>query len=142
MGLNGAGQMEHGVWAGLPAHYLDLEIDAFVVMPNHAHGIVALWGSESKSRLAGAGLKHAPTNCHGLPEIVRGFKTFSARGINEQQKTCGPVWQRGYCEHIIRHGESLDRIRKCIFENPARWESDPANPRAIGPESEDAWAGS
>ena len=42
----------------------------------------------------GAGLKPAPTMRHGLPEIVRAFKTFSARRINALQGTAGALSQR------------------------------------------------
>ena len=38
------------------------------------------------------------------------------------------VWQRGYYEHIIRNGEKMDKMRRYIEENPARWAEDPENP--------------
>ena len=41
-----------------------------------------------------------------------------------------PVWQRNYYEHIIRSEVSLDRIRRYIVDNPARWALDPENPQA------------
>jgi REP element-mobilizing transposase RayT len=63
-----------------------------------------------------------------LPEIVRGFKTFSSRLINESRGTPGTrVWQRNYYEHIIRNDESLDRIREYIANNPMQWEWDVEN---------------
>jgi len=150
--LSDAGRVVHDVWDGLPTHYLDVELDAFVVMPNHAHGIVIL----ASRNLVGAGLKPAPTDHlgdasgphnprfvgaglkpalrpHGLPEIVRGFKTFTARRINEMRVTSGmPVWQRNYYEHIIRNEESLAGIRQYIADNPARWVDDPENPSLAG----------
>lgn len=42
MGLNDAGRMVQSVWAELPRHYAGVDIDGFVVMPNHIHGIVNL----------------------------------------------------------------------------------------------------
>jgi putative transposase len=57
-----------------------------------------------------------------LPEIVRAFKTFSARRINAIRQTPGiAVWQRNYYEHIIRNEADLNRIRQYIANNPARW---------------------
>jgi REP element-mobilizing transposase RayT len=83
-------------------------------MPNHIHGIIVL-----------ADISNAR---HGLPEIVRGFKTFSARSINERRQTCGdPLWQRGYYEHVIRNEKALNRIRSYIADNPRRWADDPEN---------------
>jgi len=58
---------------------------------------------------------------------VRGFKTFSARRINERAGKRGVVWQRGYYEHVIRNEKALDRIRNYIANNPARWADDPDN---------------
>ena len=51
---------------------------------------------------------------------MRGFKTFSARRINERAGKCGVVWQRGCYEHIIRNEKALARIRDYIANNPAR----------------------
>jgi REP element-mobilizing transposase RayT len=66
-----------------------------------------------------------------LPEIIRGFKTFSARRINEHRGTPGiPVWQRNYYEHIVRNDESLNRIRQYISDNPLAWIRDRENPSA------------
>lgn len=98
-------------WLNLPDHYPHITLDAFVIMPNHVHGIIVL---EDNNPVVGAGLKPAPTTAttapptkpvppptsikrHGLPEIVRAFKTFSARHVNEYLKSPGiPLWQRNY----------------------------------------------
>lgn len=102
------------------------------------HGIVSDVGAGSKPALSESvlsekirvGLKPAPTNklrdhTVGLPEIVRQFKTFSSRRINQIRKTPGtPVWQRNYYEHIIRNDEELFSIQKYIRNNPMNWESD------------------
>jgi REP element-mobilizing transposase RayT len=75
MRLNGFGGIVQACWEELPRHYRHIEMDAFVVMPNHVHGIIVLTD-------VGAGLKPAPTACgakHGLPEIVRAFKTLRSR---------------------------------------------------------------
>ena len=127
MRLNDAGRLVKTVWDELPRHYPHIQLDAYIIMPNHVHGIVWL--------TRGAGLKPAPTNTnddkarHGLPEIVRAFKTFSARRINSLRRTVGtPLWQRNYYEHVIRNDESLNRIRQYIMDNPSRWDEDPENP--------------
>jgi len=111
MRLNEAGRLVQAVWEDLPKHYAAIALDAFTVMPNHIHGIIVLTGID-----VGAGFKPAPTTTpkrHALPEIVRGFKTFSARSLNDHQGTHGRrVWQRNYYEHVVRSEESLDRIRE------------------------------
>jgi REP element-mobilizing transposase RayT len=135
MCLREAGQVVAACWNDLPQHYPCLSLDEFVVMPNHVHGILILAD-------VGAGLRPAPTNRrgaggseisaymrrHGVPEIVRAFKSFSARRINEVGAGDGqPVWQRNYYEHIIRGGE-MDQIREYIRTNPLRWACDRYNP--------------
>lgn len=81
-----------------------------------------------------AGLEPAPTRTMGtaptgtrnaLPEIIRQFKTFSAKRINKIRNSLGiPVWQRNYYDHIIRNERSLYFIRKYIYENPLKWSID------------------
>lgn len=130
MFLNDYGKIVVGCWNDMPNHYDNIELDDFVVMPNHVHGIIFL---------VGAGLKPAPAG-KPLTEIVRGFKTFSSRSINRIRHTPGvPVWQRGYYEHVIRNEESLNRIREYIITNPQRWELDRENLGAKGKDDFDGW---
>ena len=111
--LNEMGAIVQQTWDDLPTHYHGIDLDAFIVMPNHVHGIIIL-ADESARR-------------HAIPEIVRGFKTFSARRVNERAGKSGVLWQRGYYEHVIRNEKALDRIRAYIANNPARWADDPEN---------------
>jgi putative transposase len=77
---------------------------------------------------------------HGLPEIVRAFKTFSARRINELRDTPGlSVWQRNYYDHIIRNRTTLERIRAYVETNPERWALDRENPRRTGVDDFESW---
>ena len=130
-------------WQALPEHYMNVEMDAFVVMPNHVHGIVVI---TDKFPRVGADLRSAPTSAptgfkrHGLPEIIRASKSFSARRINESRQTPGaPVWQRNYYEHIIRTNSSLDRIREYIDNNPRQWEFDRENKNRTAANRSDEW---
>ncbi|MCJ7677851.1 MAG: transposase, partial [Anaerolineales bacterium] len=71
---------------------------------------------------------------HSLSEVVRGFRTFSARRIGELRGMRGaPVWQRGFYEHVIRNDAELDRVRRYIETNPSRWADDEENPRCRAP---------
>jgi len=128
MRLNDAGEIVAWTWHDMPNHISNVQLDAFVVMPNHVHGIIVIT-DPVVAVVVGAGSEPAPTKSYGLPEIVRQFKTFSARRINDLRGTQGtPVWQRNYYEHIIRDEESLNRIREYILNNPSRWEMDQENP--------------
>ncbi len=68
----------------------------------------------------GKNLSHSniPANQKSLSEIVRQFKTFSARKVNEFRKTQGvPFWQRNYYEHIIRDEQSYLKIAQYILDD-------------------------
>jgi REP-associated tyrosine transposase len=112
---NAFGKAVETCWLGLANHYAHLSLDAFIVMPNHIHGILFF--------------DEAPEGQHGLFETVRALKTFSARRINKLRNQPGnPVWQRGYHEHVVRNDMALDQIRRYIANNPARWQYDRENP--------------
>jgi putative transposase len=145
---NELGKMVLFTWNDLPNHNQHIILDEFVIMPNHFHGIIFI-NAGAGSNIAGAGLdivgvdlnvdvgagsEPAPTmnkmkKRHGLPEIVRQFKTFSARRINKNRGTSGaPVWQRNYWEQIIRNEKSLNNFRQYIIQNPSNWQTDAENP--------------
>jgi len=77
----------------------------------------------------GMGAERGMAKRHGLPEIVRGFKTFSSRRINQFRNTPGwPVWQRNDYERIVRNQRELDNVRQYILNNPQNWAKDAENP--------------
>ena len=144
MRVNRNGLIVAKQWAGLPSHYANTSLDEFVIMPNHVHGIIHL--TEGSSSSVGAGFQpadaaHASKPQHGLPEIIRGFKTYSSLEVNRLRGTPGnPVWQRNYYEHVVRTEDDLDAIRKYIAENPLKWADDEENP-AVREKVKARWGG-
>ena len=129
--LNEYGKMVEYTWNDLTNHNHHIQLDKFIIMPNHVHGIIII--NHDGANTVGAGSEPAPTKTklkhHGLPEIVRQFKTFSARRINKIRQSPGVhIWQRNYYEHIVHDENDFNRIRKYIIENPSRWEHDKENP--------------
>ena len=121
MKSGGFGNIVKDTWNDLPNHNYNILLDSFVIMPNHIHGIIQFVGAGSKPAQSGKN--------HPLSEIVRQFKTFSARRINKTQNKKGfPIWQRNYYEHIIRNESELDKTRKYIVDNPVTWTEDKDNP--------------
>ena len=116
-------------WSVLPKRYPNVELDNFIVMPNHVHGIIVLKDSREINYTESDKLALKKSKIHPLSEIVRGLKTFSARRINQMRYLTGvSVWQRGYYEHIIRNEESLFAIREYIINNPLSWGKDELYP--------------
>jgi REP element-mobilizing transposase RayT len=78
-------------------------LDDWVVMPNHVH--VVLW----------------PMPDFTLSEILRGRKTFTARGANLMLGTAGKTfWQRESYDHWIRNDDEKARIRRYVRGNPVK----------------------
>ena len=120
MHLNRFGEIVASTWNDLIKHIDGIELGQFVVMPNHVHGIIII----IDRTVSGAGLEPAPTPPN-LSEIVRQFKTFTARRINTLRSTPGEsVWQRSYWDHIIRNDKSRRQIGEYIINNPAKWGED------------------
>jgi REP element-mobilizing transposase RayT len=108
------GQIAASTWEDLVNHNPGVGLDAYVVMPNHLHGIVIIKELNPIS---------------SLPEIIRQFKTYSARRINQKRRMAGiAVWQRNYYDHIIRNQNDLERVRQYIQNNPQQWCDDAENP--------------
>jgi putative transposase len=104
-------------WLDLPRHYKNCQLDEFVIMPDHFHGIIMI-GDDCFENTQGNGYKPFPT--HNLSEIIRGFKTFSSKRINKEEIPF--QWQKSFYDHIIRNDKSLCNIRQYIYENPMRWQ--------------------
>lgn len=112
MNLNPFGTIVTEDWAHLPKHHPHLALDVFVVMPNHLHGILVLCEENTRS----------------ISDIMRGFKSFSARRINRLRQLNGvAVWQTAFYDHVVRDESDLARIREYIVNNPARWAEDVEN---------------
>lgn len=105
--LNQAGEIVRDAWLDVPNHYTYVQLDEFVVMPNHIHGIVIFLEEDEekdglgRDRFINLSLRKKLKR-PGLSEVIRGFKTWSARRINEVRGTAGlPVWQRSFYERLI-----------------------------------------
>jgi putative transposase len=137
MKLDQCGKIVSRAWHDLPHHYPHIELGAFCIMPNHVHAIIILIddGTGGSTELTEASSRYWQTRPyktmkrHGLPEIIRAFKSFSAKRINKLRHTPGiPVWQRNYYEHVIRNEREMDHISRYIESNPARWMVHDENP--------------
>jgi putative transposase len=123
---NQYGKIVRHAWIDLISHYPQVTLDAFVIMPNHTHGIVSINEIDEVYRCKG-GSQTRPYKMiqHGLPEFVRAFKSFSARRINQLRNMLGvAVWQRSFYDRIIRNDWELHNIREYIQTNPQRWQDD------------------
>ncbi len=135
--LNGAGRMIENNWHNLSQRFANIELDEFIIMPNHLHGVIKiivgapLVGAQKKDNMVaennvGAGTRPAPT----LGDMIGVFKSITTneyiRNVknNDWQPFNKRLWQRNFYEHIIRDENDLNRVREYIITNPAKWEED------------------
>jgi REP element-mobilizing transposase RayT len=131
MTLNAYGRVVAEEWRRTERIRDHVALDAFVVMPNHVHGMIGITHRSDRRRgepqFVPARDFKSPSQTLGA--IVRGFKGAATRRINRRRGTPGaPVWQRNYYEHIVRDRRALQRIRRYIRQNSARWHRDRNRP--------------
>ena len=130
MKLNSWGEIAQAGWfktAELRS-YVELYEDEFVVMPNHAHGIIWLNDNVETRRRRVSTEKFGKPVASSIPTIVRAYKSAVTHAINGLENSRGcVVWQRNYYEHIIRNEKELSVIARYIYYNPFNWQLDRDN---------------
>lgn len=139
MRLNGFGEVVREEWLQRAGVRHEIDLDGFVVVPNHLHGIVMIRGVGADR------VKSCPSTINRPPQrspsgplsgslgaMIGQFKSIVTKRINALRVTPGcPVWQRNFYEHVIRDETDLQAIREYIVNNPLRWELDENNPATI-----------
>ena len=120
-------------WADIPNHHAHVELDAFVVMPNHVHGILCFVGDVAATPASPLRrVAHGPLP-GSLGSVVGSFKSAVTRSINRiVAGAADRLWQQNYYEHVIRNDRAHDAIRQYILTNPQRWDVDQENPLGAG----------
>jgi REP element-mobilizing transposase RayT len=134
MQLNPAGEIVESVWEQIPQHFPNTELDAFVIMPNHVHGILLIIGDE-RGISVGATDSVAPTTRFVAPPkgslgvIISQFKSVATKQIRKAlNRPDEIIWQRNYYERIVRNARELEAFRDYIRDNPMQWALDRENP--------------
>ena len=131
MCLNAIGEITAEEWTKSERVRGEIELDEWIVMPNHLHGIVWITHNSDNRNVGATGRSPLPSGPkpRSIGAMVAGFKSAATKRINTILGTPGaPVWQRNYYEHVIRNEDALDRIRQYIRDNPSKWQDDPDNP--------------
>ena len=136
-------------WCEIPGQFKDVELDKFVIMPNHIHGVLFLYvrapfivpsvGAQfiAPNKLgldkSSPYIKNNPMvlNETTLGKIIRSFKARTTHQIRNVTNLLRFKWQRNYYEHIIRNEDELNKIREYIQANPLKWQFDRENPDRI-----------
>lgn len=162
MHLNLVGATVQAVWESLPSHFPLIELDAFIIMPNHVHGIIFITDTPDEfnpncrgeafvpitedtltessytnaSPFPGCNNKLLPngTKSGSIGAIIQNFKSVATRRVNRITQNSGTLWQRNYYEQIIRNEKAYENIRRYIVDNSLNWDEDEENPLKFKPE--------
>jgi len=110
----------------------NVELDEWVVMPNHMHGILVITKriapeSETSPQTFQRNVSTpARLKANSLGSIIGQFKGACTKRIWEEiSHEYG--WQTRFWDRIIRDAAELDRARAYIRNNPLNWEKDQNN---------------
>jgi REP element-mobilizing transposase RayT len=115
------GQIAIDYWNEIPKHYPFVELDEFVVMPNHIHGILFFNRPDKMDWTP----NQFGVQSQNLGAVIRAFKSTTKRYAN--QNNIEFEWQSRYHDRIIRNEKELNAIRQYIIDNPLNWAKDVLN---------------
>ena len=109
------GSVAYDNWLKVPEHFPFVELDEFVVMPDHIHGILFI----NKPDKTDWDLNKFGAQSRNLASIIRGYKASVKKHatINE----INFAWQPKYHDRIIRNENEYQNIKQYIFDNPEKW---------------------
>jgi REP element-mobilizing transposase RayT len=152
MCLSEIGKIVQSEWLKTPSLRPDmnLELDEFIVMPNHFHGIITIGENKYNHFRSGDYLYNnddieifdrrdamhcVSTTDHpdlwankfgpqskNLASVIRGFK--SAVTTKARIINRHFTWQTRFHDHIIRNTDEWQHIKNYIINNPANWKDD------------------
>ena len=105
--LSKIGQIVDSAIQNIPVYYPNVSVEKYVIMPNHIHLILQIFG------YGGRALR-APT----ISQIVLQMKAYITKHLGES------IWQKGFYDRIIRNDEEYCLIWEYIDSNPINWQDD------------------
>ena len=132
--LSPVGELARRTWLNLPEWFPYVELDCYVIMPNHIHGVLLLL-PEDRTRVVVVSSRnedsaHVDRDHHkagtlekSLGAVIQAYKSGVTRECNQHSGEKSRLWQRGYYDHVIRDERGLERIREYVTWNPARGNS-------------------
>lgn len=141
MMLNDIGEIVEMEWRRTAEIRDEMWMDAYVIMPNHLHGVVFIEAAdgvgEVRSHVATHGRASLQqgehTSLHRKPKslgaFVAGFKSSVTRRINRLRGMPGTkVWQPNYHDRVLRNESELFAARQYTANNPVNWTEDVPHP--------------
>lgn len=111
------GEAARRCWSAIPDHFPFVQLDAFVVMPDHVHGIVIIKKDEDEIR--DWNVNRPGSQSRNLASVIRGFKIGVTMFARENDMEF--AWQTRFYDRIIKENDNIDEIRTYIEQNPLQW---------------------
>jgi REP element-mobilizing transposase RayT len=130
--LSPYGRVAATYWEHIPQHFPHVALGAWVIMPNHMHGLLIITGDEERAEAAPTRPEDGEVSPQfrapesgSLGAIIGNYKSITTRRINLMRHTPGTrVWLRNYWESTLRSEEAVACVTRYITNNPARWSQD------------------
>jgi hypothetical protein len=153
MTLSEIGRMAHNYWLQIPAHFPFTVLDAFVIMPNHVHGIIVIDADaavetpylgvstmlpppapavQTPNLGVSTMLPTTPTMAMNI-ETKRWYSGTLGVIINQYKRACTMyarkngipfAWQARFHDHVIRNDSEHHRVAQYINANIENWQND------------------
>jgi len=140
MGLNELGCAAARCWADIPRHFPNIELDAWIVMPNHIHGIIVIRDDRGMEAT-----DHSPTNTVETQNLASLPMDNINNNVTQNRSTTHPrKWSpnrfgpqsmnlgsaiRGFKVGVTKYARSNDirfqwqpRFHDRIIRNEAEWD--------------------
>ncbi|MCD6366281.1 MAG: transposase [Bacteroidales bacterium] len=132
MQLSNIGVIADILWHEIKNHAKNIELGAFIVMPNHIHGILILNDNVAVETLHATSLPQPQNNnefmanispkSNSISTIIRSYKSAVTKHARRLGYDFG--WQPRFYDHIIRNEKSFNTISNYIINNPSKWNDD------------------
>lgn len=118
MALNEVGRVAEKCWRAIPEHFPSVELDEFIIMPNHMHGVLNLCPVGAEERAVSLG-DVVGAYKSAVSRILRRGGQLPARAL---PAGASAVWHRNYWDVIIHDAKALASIRRYIRNNPGNYD--------------------
>jgi len=138
MELSEIGLFAQQLWFAIPTHFPFVDLDAFVVMPNHIHGILIIDRNGDEKNSPDFNIENnfdseininTPSQQrfrnqgkNTISSIIGSYK--SAVSSRAHLIKSGFGWQARFYDHIVQSDREFNRIWQYIDDNPAKWGKD------------------
>ncbi len=113
------------MWHEIKNHARNVELGAFIVMPNHVHGMLILTEANRNSDGPVGKNRFQNQGKNSVSSIIGGYKSAVTKHARRMGFTF--AWQAQFWDHVVRTEGDFHRISNYIERNPTKWDLDTFN---------------